>query len=164
MEVTSNTIIPRSWSVHGWQIGYGHSHSPHDRPYCTSPHIEHSKTFTKHTSPLLTRWIFLCVLIFLVQVSQSSIQQTNIEKEINFAPQLAVFWFSSQEKPTLKNWLQIWKRMTLKVGQPSELLTFSDVNYCTSLTLSLPRVINFKCPLQPNQECYITQYEERGFL
>ena len=31
-----------------------------------------------------------------------------------------------------------------------------------ALTLSLPRVINFKIPLQPQQK-YITQYEEIGF-
>ena len=31
------------------------------------------------------------------------------------------------------------------------------------LTLSLPRVINFKFPLQPRQKYYITQYEELGF-
>ena len=32
-----------------------------------------------------------------------------------------------------------------------------------SLTLSLPRVINCKFPLQPHQKYYITQYEEFGF-
>ena len=31
------------------------------------------------------------------------------------------------------------------------------------LTSSLPRVINFKFPLQPHQKYYITQYEELGF-
>ena len=31
------------------------------------------------------------------------------------------------------------------------------------LTLSLPRVINVKFPLQPHQKYYITQYEELGF-
>ena len=31
------------------------------------------------------------------------------------------------------------------------------------LTLSLPRVINSKFPLQPHQKYYITQYEELGF-
>ena len=30
-------------------------------------------------------------------------------------------------------------------------------------TLSLPRVINFKFPLQPNLKYYCTQHEERGF-
>ena len=30
-------------------------------------------------------------------------------------------------------------------------------------TLSLPRVINFKFPLQPHQKYDITQYEELGF-
>ena len=33
----------------------------------------------------------------------------------------------------------------------------------TSLTLSLPRVINVKCLLHPHQKYYITQYEELGF-
>ena len=32
-----------------------------------------------------------------------------------------------------------------------------------NLTLSLPRVINVKFPLQPHQKYYITQYEELGF-
>ena len=32
-----------------------------------------------------------------------------------------------------------------------------------ALTLSLPRVINFKFPLHPHQKYYITQYEEPGF-
>ena len=32
-----------------------------------------------------------------------------------------------------------------------------------TLTLSLPRVINLKFPLQPHQKYYITQYEEFGF-
>ena len=32
-----------------------------------------------------------------------------------------------------------------------------------ALTLSLPRVINFKFPLQPHQKYCTTQYEERGF-
>ena len=32
-----------------------------------------------------------------------------------------------------------------------------------ALTLSLPRVINFKFLLQPHQQYYITQYGERGF-
>ena len=31
------------------------------------------------------------------------------------------------------------------------------------LTLSLPRVINFKFPLQPHQKYYTTQYEELRF-
>ena len=31
------------------------------------------------------------------------------------------------------------------------------------LTLSVPRVINLKFPLQPHQKYYITQYEELGF-
>ena len=31
------------------------------------------------------------------------------------------------------------------------------------LTLSLPRVINIKLPLQPHQKYYITQYRELGF-
>ena len=31
------------------------------------------------------------------------------------------------------------------------------------LTLSCPRVINFKFLLQPHQKYYITQYEEVGF-
>ena len=30
------------------------------------------------------------------------------------------------------------------------------------LTLSLPRVISFKFPLQPHQKYYTTQYEEIG--
>ena len=34
--------------------------------------------------------------------------------------------------------------------------------YSPSLTLSFPRVINFKFPLQPHQKYYITQYEELG--
>ena len=34
---------------------------------------------------------------------------------------------------------------------------------CLLLTLSLPRVINFKFFTKPNQKYYITQYEERGF-
>ena len=33
----------------------------------------------------------------------------------------------------------------------------------STLTLSLPRVINFKFLLQPHQQYYITQYEEHGF-
>ena len=33
----------------------------------------------------------------------------------------------------------------------------------TNLTLSLPRVNNFKFPLQPHQKYHITQYEELGF-
>ena len=35
--------------------------------------------------------------------------------------------------------------------------------YQASFTLSLPRVTNFKFPLQRNQEYYITKYEELGF-
>ena len=31
------------------------------------------------------------------------------------------------------------------------------------LTLSLPRVIKFKFPLQPHQKHFITQYEKLGF-
>ena len=31
------------------------------------------------------------------------------------------------------------------------------------LTLSLPRVINLKFPLQPHQKYYTAQYEELGF-
>ena len=34
---------------------------------------------------------------------------------------------------------------------------------CVDLALSLPRVINFKFPLQPHQNYYTTQYEELGF-
>ena len=33
----------------------------------------------------------------------------------------------------------------------------------STLTLSLPRVINFKFLLQPHHKCYTTQYEELGF-
>ena len=35
--------------------------------------------------------------------------------------------------------------------------------YGRDLTLSLPRVINFKFPLQPHQKYYITHYGELGF-
>ena len=39
------------------------------------------------------------------------------------------------------------------------------INFFTTggLTLSLPRVINIKFPLQPHQKYYMTQYEELGF-
>ena len=36
-------------------------------------------------------------------------------------------------------------------------------NLQSTLTLSLPRVINFKFLLQPHHKCYTTQYEELGF-
>ena len=45
----------------------------------------------------------------------------------------------------------------------SQLLYLSWRTFRICLTLSLPRVINFKFPLQPHQEYYITQYEELGF-
>ena len=42
-----------------------------------------------------------------------------------------------------------------------------EAKYCVSwrsldVTLSLPRVINVKFPLQPHQKCYVTQYGELG--
>ena len=45
----------------------------------------------------------------------------------------------------------IWGLVTMPVG------------VLDNLTLSLPRVINFKLLLQPHQKYYITQYEELGF-
>ena len=36
-------------------------------------------------------------------------------------------------------------------------------NTVTKFTLSLPRVINFKFPLQPHHKYYTAQYEEIGF-
>ena len=52
-------------------------------------------------------------------------------------------------------------------GFPFQSKLFSPKNFLPisrqrvfGITVSLPRVINFKLPLQPHQKYYITQYEE----
>ena len=40
---------------------------------------------------------------------------------------------------------------------------FEDIEVIPTITLSPPRMINYRFPLQPQQKYYITQYEELGF-
>ena len=54
--------------------------------------------------------------------------------------------------------LLIRRKMIIRLPIPTTSLT-----HFSSLTLSLPRVINFKFLLQPHHKCYTTQYEELGF-
>ena len=51
-----------------------------------------------------------------------------------------------------------FKPLRLTLSLPSSKRPFSQ-----PLTLSLPRMINFKFPLQPYEKYYITQYEELGY-
>ena len=68
---------------------------------------------------------------------------------INYCiPMLSLSHQDSQHNiiPWLRSLLHMWTRC-----------------YNIILTLSLPRVINFKFPLQPHQKYYTRQYEELGF-
>ena len=75
--------------------------------------------------------------------------------------------WTPRPSPPMPNFLN-WSTPTQLAwgeGGEAECPIFFDRD-CRSLsrpTLPLPRVINFKFPLQPRQEYYITQYEGLGF-
>ena len=81
-----------------------------------------------------------------------------------FYSQWAVHLFSLSCFIPEDGWIPSWQLPhTPSVLSSAQSQLVGCVRSIATLTLSLPRVINFKFPLQPHQKYYITQYEELDF-